>query len=250
MAPDDNPLGIMVRKLSHQAVLNDEDRRALLTLPCIMRDVPASAYVVREGERPHHCAVLVSGYAFRQKLTREGSRQILSLHLPGDLLDLQHLFLDVADHNVQTLTRARLAYVSRASVLELMKARPAVAFALGVSSMVDSSVFREWILNVGRRDARARVAHVLCEFGARLDALGLAEGEGYELPMTQEQLGDALGLTAVHVNRTLKNLEEDGLITRNRRFISFPRGGALPQVGDFNPRYLHLDQQHPATGAD
>ena len=108
-------------------------------------------------------------------------------------------------------------------------------------------MFREWILNVGRRSALARVAHVLCELAVRLEAQGLADHYGYELPMTQEQLADVIGMTPVHVNRTLKALEADGLIKRNKRRISFPTWQALRDVGDFNQRYLHLELQRAAS---
>jgi CRP-like cAMP-binding protein len=107
--------------------------------------------------------------------------------------------------------------------------------------LIDASIFREWVVNVGRRDSRARVAHLLCEFSLRLEAAGLARNHRYELPMTQEQLADAVGLTAVHVNRVLKQLGEDGLITRDRRTITIEDWQRLRDVGDFNERYLHHD---------
>jgi CRP-like cAMP-binding protein len=125
----------------------------------------------------------------------------------------------------------------------LARERPAVGHAILVKILVEASIFREWVLNVGRRDSRMRLAHLLCELGVRLEAEGLAEDYGYELPMTQEQLADALGLTPVHVNRTLKALEEEGLIVRSKRSVSFPDWKRLRLVGDFNQRYLHLEPQ-------
>jgi CRP-like cAMP-binding protein len=188
----------------------------------------------------------VSGFAYRQKLTGDGSRQIVGLQIPGDPLDLQNLFLDVSDHSLQMLTRGEVAFVDRVDLQKLARTRPAVAHAIVVKILVEASIFREWVLNVGRRDAQARVAHLLCELGVRLDSEGLAEDYGYALPMTQEQLADAVGLTSVHVNRTLKSLEADGLIRRTKRIISFPDWKRLREVGDFNQRYLHLDQAKTA----
>jgi CRP-like cAMP-binding protein len=240
---DDNPLDLMVRKLATHAELGATDRAAILGLPFTLRTLEPASYLVREGDIPNVCAVLVSGYAYRQKLTGEGARQIVSLHIPGDALDLQHLFLDVADHNVQTLTRAEVAMISRTELRALAQARPVIGHAIAVNILVEASVFREWVLNIGRREAPARVAHLLCEFAIRLDVQGLANGEGYELPMTQEQLGDAVGLTAVHVNRTLRNLELRGLITRSRRHVSFPQWQSMRDFADFSSRYLHLDCQ-------
>jgi CRP-like cAMP-binding protein len=198
---------------------------------------------VREGDEPILCAVLVSGFAYRQKLTRDGARQIVSIHIPGEPLDLQHLFLDVADHNVQTFTRAELAFIPREAIRALVRERPAIARAVLATILVEASIFREWVLNVGRRDSRTRLAHVLCEFAARLESQGLADDYGYELPMSQEQLADALGLTPVHVNRTLKSLEADSLISRNKRFVTFPNWKRMRDFADFTERYLHLEPQ-------
>ncbi len=197
---------------------------------------------MREGDPPHQCGILLGGFAYRQKLTGDGARQIVSLHIPGEPLDFQNLFLDEADHSVQTLTRADIAFVARSQFQDLIWSRPAIANAILMYILVEASIFREWVLNVTRRDARARLAHILCEVGIRLDAVGLAEQFGYELPMTQEQLADALGLTPVHVNRTLKALESEGLIERRKRHLSFPDWRRLREVADFNPRYLHLAQ--------
>jgi len=240
MADLASPLALMVRKLEIHTPLQPEDREALLSLPHTLKTYEPSSYLVREGEAPDQCAVLLSGFAFRQKLTGEGMRQIVSMHIPGDALDFQHLFLDIADHNVQTLTRADVATIPRNALRNLARSRSAIGNAIFVSTLVEGSISREWVLNVGRRDARSRLAHLLCEFAVRLDVLGLSGDQGYELPMSQEQLGDALGLTAVHVNRTIKSLEADGLITRNRRRVSFPRWDALRDLADFSTRYLHL----------
>ncbi len=243
MADVVSPLALMVRKLEIHTPLQQDDRDALLALPHTLKTYDPSAYLVREGDAPEQCAVLLSGFAFRQKLTGAGMRQIVSMHIPGDALDFQHLFLDVADHNVQTLTRADVATIPRKALRDLARSRSAVGNAIFVSTLVEGSISREWVLNIGRRDARSRLAHFLCEFAMRLDVLELSAGQPYELPMSQEQLGDALGLTAVHVNRTIKSLEADGLITRNRRRISFPRWDALRELADFSSRYLHLEHR-------
>jgi len=224
-------------------VLVADPRDAVLSLPYTLRTLEAATYTVREADVPEHCAVLVSGFAYRQKLAGDGSRQIVALHIPGDALDFQNLFLDVSDHSVQMLTRAEVAFLTMRDLQLLARERPAVAHAILVKILVEASIFREWVLNVGRRDSRTRIVHLLCELGVRLDAEGLADDYGYELPMTQEQLADAVGLTPVHVNRTLKALEAEGLIVRSKRSISFPDWKRLRNVGDFNQRYLHLEPQ-------
>jgi CRP-like cAMP-binding protein len=242
-----HPLELLVRNLELRSPLPPEDREAVLNLPHTLRTLEAGTYTIREADAPEHCAVLVSGFAYRQKLTGDGSRQIVALHIPGDALDFQNLFLDVSDHSLQMLTRAEVAFIAIPDLQVLARERPAVGHAILVKILVEASIFREWVLNVGRRDSRARLAHLLCELAVRLDAEGLAEDYGYEMPMTQEQLADALGLTPVHVNRTLKALEAEGLIVRSKRSVSFPDWKRLRLAGDFNQRYLHLEPQQSGT---
>lgn len=248
MTPLRHPLQLLLRKLGTHAPLEHHDRDAILALPHSLRTIEPQGYIVREGEAPRHCGVIVSGFAFRQKLTGDGARQIVSLHIPGEPVDFQNLYLDESDHNVQALTRAEVALIAQADLRALARAYPAVETAIAVMNLIESSIFREWILNVGRRPAPSRVAHVLCELAVRLEAQGLADRAGFQLPMTQEQLADVVGLTPVHVNRTLKALEAAGLITRDKRQISFPNWGALREVGDFNQRYLHIAVQESAAG--
>ncbi|HEX8223453.1 MAG TPA: Crp/Fnr family transcriptional regulator [Allosphingosinicella sp.] len=238
------PLDLLLRKLQAHARLEEEDRQAIEALPYTLKTLEPLSYTVREGETPEVCAVLVSGFAYRQKLTGEGARQIVGIHIPGEALDLQNLFLDVSDHNVQMLTRAEVAIIPRPALQELVRTRAAVAHAVLMVILVEASIFREWVLNVGRRDASTRLAHLLCEFAVRLEAQGLANGDGFELPMTQEQLGDALGLTPVHVNRTIKALEALGFVQRDRRRVRFPDWERMRSFGDFTQRYLHIEPRH------
>ena len=238
---DIRPLDLLVRKLETHSSLSDEDRKAVLALPCKVSQLDPQAYTIREGMRPDACSILLSGFAFRQKLTSDGARQIVALHIPGDPLDFQHLFLDEADHNVQMLTRGTVAFVPREPLQALARSRAAIGQAILVAILIEASIYREWIVNVGRRDARTRLAHLFCEFAARLDKQGLAGEYGYDLPMTQEQIGDAVGLTPVHVNRMTRSLEMEGLIVRKGRTINFPDLKRLRAVADFNPRYLHQE---------
>jgi CRP-like cAMP-binding protein len=138
------------------------------------------------------------------------------------------------------LTEGEVAFIPREAIQKLALDRPSVGFAMWKDTLVDGSVFREWIANVGRRDAATRIAHLLCEFALRLKLAGLGEQTSYELPMTQEQLADAVGLTSVHVNRTLQQMERDDLITRNKRSVRIADWQRLADAGDFDPTYLHL----------
>lgn len=214
-------------------------------LPSEQRHVDPHRYIVREGERPPGCTILLSGLAYRQKLTIDGSRQILSVHIPGDFVDLEGSLLKVSDHNIQALTACDLAIIPKPALIELIDTHPRVARAMWIDTLIDASIFREWIVNVGRRDARSGLSHLLCEFARRLESVGMGRDGGYELPMTQEQLADALGLTPVHVNRVLKELEHEGLIEREKRFLRIPDWQRLRDVAGFNERYLHLEQMAP-----
>jgi CRP-like cAMP-binding protein len=240
MVSQDHPLSNLLKQLELYADLPEEDRRLVLDLPYRLRRLDAGSYLVREGDMPTHCMVLATGYAYRQKVTGDGSRQILAVCIPGDAVDLQNMFLDVSDHSVQLLTQARVADIPREAVQELVLARSEIGTAIIKLALVEASILREWVVNVGRRDARARIAHILCEFAVRLETRGLTTDHGFELPMTQEQLADATGLTSVHVNRVLKSLEAEGLISRRRRHIHFDDWRRLQDAGDFSRRYLHI----------
>jgi len=234
-------LAPMVRKLALWRDLSEVDREALLALPFMVRKLEAGQYMVWDGDKPQNTCLLLSGFAFRHKSAGNGGRQILSIHMKGDIVDLQNSLLGVADHNVQMLTSGEVAMIPVESMRELAFSHPTVGMAMWYETLVEGSIFREWVLNIGRRDARTRIAHLLCEFALRLQVAELGKQDGYELPITQEQLADAVALTPVHVNRTLMKLEEDGLIKRTKRVISIVDWKELVKEGDFQSRYLHLD---------
>jgi CRP-like cAMP-binding protein len=197
MTDQQYPLACLTRKLESLARLDDADRQAIQSLPFTIQSVKARRYLVREGSTPTECCLLLSGYACRSKVTVGGGRQIVSFHIAGDIVDLQHLHLAVADHYVQTITDAEVAWIPMAKLRDLTRERPALDEALWRDTLIDASIFREWVLNVGRRDAKARVAHMLCEFAVRSEAAGLGRADRFEWPLTQEQIADATGLTTV-----------------------------------------------------
>ena len=240
------PLLPMLRKLQHWASLDDADRTAVLALPHKVRRLNAHEFIVHEGEKPAFSCVLLSGFAVRHKIAGNGGRQILSLHMIGDLVDLQNSLLDVADHNVQAIGRIEAAYIPVEAIKAIAADHPAVGRAMWRETLVEGSIFREWILNIGRRDARTRTAHFLCELALRLEAAGLSTAERFDLPLTQEHLGDILGLTAVHVNRTLQALSADGIVERRQRSLTIRDWDRLATTGDFDPTYLHLQGAMPA----
>lgn len=237
---EQHPLKAFLRQLALHDGLREEDRQAVLALPIRLRRVDVGSYLVREGGIPEQCGVLVEGFAFRQKITGDGARQILAVCIPGDAVDLQNIFLNVSDHSVQMLTKGVIADIPKDVLQAMVLSRAPIGRSVIQMTLIEASISREWVVNVGRRDARELIAHILCEFGVRLETRGLTTECGYELPMTQEQLADATGLTPVHVNRVLKGLEAEGLIERKRRTIHFPDWRRLQDVGDFSRSYLHI----------
>jgi len=249
MQPQTNSSSLqpLVEKLAYRSDLSAEDRAAILALPFTVRRMERAQFIVRERELATQSCVMLSGYSIRSKLTATGDRQIVAIHMKGEVVDLQNSMLKVADHSVQMLTAGKVALIPREAIVQLTLQRPKVGHAMWIDTLVDASIFREWIMNVGRRDALTRVAHLLCEFSLRLKIAGLGEETNYDLPMTQEQLADATGLTSVHINRTLRRLEKEGLIDRaNPRSISIGDWRKLAEVGDFDSNYLHLRANEPA----
>ena len=239
MAADSEDIfGRAIRKLGRLVHLDETDRQAIHALPARIETHPAHQVLVRDGARVTHLSLLIDGFACRLKETRNGGRQIVSFHLPGDVLDLQHMFLSRSGHVVQTLSPATVVRVAVEDFRALAADRPRIAEALWRDTLIDSSIAREWIVNIGRRDALARIAHLLCEYAARRDAAGFGTPERFELPMTQGQIGDATGLTSVHVNRKLHDLEEIGAIARDRRDLHIRDWPRLMRIGDFDPAYL------------
>lgn len=238
---DMHPLEPLVRRWSTRADLSPDDRSAILGLPFSRRKFGKDAYMVREGQHVNDCSVLLKGFAFRQKLLPNGRRQIISIHVPSEFVDLQNGLLGIADHNVQSLDGSEAAVIPRASLLELSDQRRHVRLAMWIDTLVDASIFREWVVNVGRRDSRARIAHLLCELVVRLENIGASRNGMFDFPLTQEQIADATGLTAVHTNRTLQSLRKDGLIQLTAKSLSVLDWKGLRAVGDFDEVYLHHD---------
>jgi len=241
---DVHPLGALFRRWSGHSDLSQADKEALLSLPFTRKNYGRDAYIVREGEQVSDCALMLKGFSFRQKLLRDGSRQIISFHIPGEFVDLQNSLLGVADHSVQSLNVCEVALVPSSALLQIADVSPGLRMAMWIDTLIDASIFREWVVNVGRRDSRTRIAHLLCELALRLQRTGPDRDGMIDFPITQEQLADATGLTSVHTNRTLQSLRKDGLIQLTARSLTVLDWDGLRAVGDFDELYLH--QRLPA----
>ena len=212
------------------------------------RRLRADETVVAEGEHPGGCTIVIDGILCRHKLLPDGKRQILAFLMAGDLCDLGGALLGRMDHGVDALTAANVAKVPEAALRELLAAYPRIAEALWRQTLVDASICCEWLANVGRRSAYERIAHLLCETWSRLDAAGLASGQRFAWPITQETLGDATGLSTVHVNRVIQRLRSEGLITLGHGQVLIRDLAQLQEAGGFRPDYLYLDDVHgPGT---
>ena len=233
----------LIRKLETLFALSEEERNAVLALPILVETVPADNDIACEGDRPSRCCLLVEGVAATYKMTEGGTRQTMAFHVPGDVPDLQSLHLEVLDMSLGALTECKIGYIRHQALNDLCESHYRLSKAFWRETLIQAAVFREWVLNVGRRDAYSALAHLLCEFVTRMRVVGLADGNRCEFPQTQSELGDALGISTVHVNRTLMELRGAGLITLKGGVLTVLDWERLKGAGEFDPTYLHLRQE-------
>jgi CRP-like cAMP-binding protein len=205
---------------------------------------------VRDGSRPGACTLILEGFACRYKLLPDGKRQIMSFQIPGDVCDLQSFLLERMDHAIGALEACKVGLIPHAVMREITDEHPRITRALWKDTLIESSVFREWIASIGRRPAYARIAHVMCEILLRLKAVGLADDGSCRLPITQADFADALGLSIVHVNRTLQQLRADGLISLSGSVLVVHDWQRLRKAGEFDDTYLHLKPESPSEQVD
>ena len=229
----------LIRKLEVLGSLADEERRMVESLPLSPRQVATSTDLVREGERRSSSLLLVEGFACRYKMSQDGARQIVSFHIAGDFVDLNSLLLGTMDHSIAAITPVQVAAIPHATMLGWTQPYPNLVHLLWRDTLIDAATFREWVVNVGRRTAYQRTAHLLCELVARLRAVGLTRGDACDLPISQVELADALGLSPVHTNRMLQQLRGEGLIELGGGSLSVRDWEELKRAGQFDPTYLH-----------
>jgi CRP-like cAMP-binding protein len=230
----------LIRKLESIAPLAPEEKAAVLRLPLRLHSIAADQDIVREGDTPSECCLIVEGFACRYNLTDEGRRQIHSFHISGDIPDLQSLHIDVMDHSLGTLVPSQLAFIQHDGVRALVHSHPRLGDLFWRDTLIDAAMFRQWMVGLGRRSAHGRIAHLLCELLVRLRAVELADDHAFNLPVTQAELGDALGLSTVHVNRVLQDLRSENLLTLHGGVVKVLGWERLKQRGEFDPAYLHL----------
>jgi CRP-like cAMP-binding protein len=223
--------------------LSSDDKAAIAMTCKTSRVIAPRRDLIREGENPKYVHLILDGWACRHKTLSDGRRQIVAFFLPGDFCDLNVYVLRQMDHSIGAITRLSVADISRDEMDRLTASCPRVTQALWWEALVNTAIQREWTLNVGQRTAYERIAHLLTELFLRLRAVELTNGTSCDFPLTQNDLADATGLTAVHVNRTLQELRRDGLIQLEHRRLTIPDMQQLMDAAMFNPNYLHLDHE-------
>ncbi|GJD44878.1 Anaerobic regulatory protein [Methylobacterium cerastii] len=232
-------LSPLIQKLEGRFTLSESDRSALRSASCRGRRVRPRTDLAWEGDLSDHVQMIRSGFACRYKVLAAGTRSIVAYVIPGDICDLNVAILGAVDHSIGTIDACEVVSIPRQVLDDLTGNHPTLNRALRWASLVDEAIQREWLVNMGRHTAERQVAHLLCEFLWRLQAVGLAGRDGYELPLRQSDLGDATGMSSVHVNRTLQKLRGTGLVRREGRYYSFPDVEALQAFAQFDPKYLH-----------
>lgn len=234
------PANPLARKLVNYIAITPEDVRVLDRLERSQESIEAHQDIIAEGAMPRSVFLVKEGLACRYRILPDGRRQIMTFLLPGDLNDLHVFLLREMDHSVAAITPVRIATIALESVMELTIRRPRITAGLWWASLQEEALLRERIVALGRRNAAGRVAYLLCELLLRHQAVGLAEGQSFELPLTQVELADTLGMTAVHINRILQDFRKRGFIVLKNRTVVLTDLAALQKVGEFTRTYLHL----------
>lgn len=235
-----SPHTLMIRKLESLFRLSDDEKRALENLPVEVESLKPEQDIIRIGERATRSCLILEGFTCVYKLTSDGKRQIMALHVPGDMPDLQSLHLKVMDISIASIGSSVVGFIPHEDLRHTCARYPRLTAAFWRETLVDASIYRDWILNIGQRSAYPRVAHLLCELLVRLKAVGIAESHTFHLPITQAELADAIGITPVHMNRIFQALRADELIDATRGKVTILNGAKLKEQGDFDPLYLHL----------
>ena len=232
------PLRILVDRLQKHTTLTPEEREALAGMHSVERTLSDGECVVYQSDRTSQCTIVLSGLLVRRKLV--GSRnQIIAICIPGDFTDLQTLHLPVMDHDIASIGSSRVALISHAALGRILDKFPRLAHLFWRDALIEAALFREWVCIVGARDAIARVSHLICELAARLEAVGLLKDNEFHTPLTQQNIADATGLSAVHVNRTVQELRRSGLISWENREVTLIKRAELEALADFSGDYLH-----------
>ena len=233
-------IAALIAKLEQRDSLSQDERAALAAITVAGRHVTAGTDIVREGDNPKECSLLLSGYAARYNALSDGRRQITAIHIKGDFVDLHSLLLRPMDHSVLALTDCTLALVPHDALRAVTEQFPHLSRMLWLNTLLDSAIHRRWLVAMGRLSASAHFGHFLCELYCRLRVVGLVKDYSFDFPLTQTQFADVLGLSIVHVNRVAQELRQQELISWRGGKLTILDWGRLQAVSEFDPTYLQL----------
>jgi len=236
-------ISVHLRQLRKRTEISPEEERAVRNAVSETRRFRADEVIIHSGVELTNSLILLEGWMARSKDLESGERQVTELHIPGDFPDLHGFTLKRLDHDVLTLTECTVAVVPHERLQELTERYPRLARVYWYSTNIDAAIHRESALSLGRRSAISRMAHLFCELYARLELVGRTQGNAYELPLTQRELAECLGLTVVHANRTLQELRRRGLVEFENRHLTLLDRRRLEAVAEFDPAYLYLERR-------
>jgi CRP-like cAMP-binding protein len=233
-------LTYLIRYLERRDDVSEEEKAALRELPWRTKTFAANETIIRQGSLQEESCLLLEGFAARSQELAEGTRQITAIHVAGDFVDLHAFTLKVMDHDVVSVRRCTTAFVPHRALKKLSEAFPHLTRLLWLTTTIDAAVQRAWIVSMGRMSTKGHMAHLVCELFARMESVGLANGDSFALPVTQVDLSDIMGLSAVHVNRTLQALRGEGLLAWEGPTVTILDSERLRSLAQFDPTYLNL----------
>lgn len=236
-------LSYLINALAGRDRLTDLDSALIVNLPHRRRVFPKGSQLVIEHSRPGESCLIIGGLAAREVYLSDGSRQISALHVPGDFVDLHAFLLKLMDHSVVAITECEAVFVSHSDLLRVCEASSHLTRLFWLSTVIDGAIQRAWIASMGRRSPAAHISHLICEMYLRLRVVGLVENDAFDLPIAQYDLADMMGLSVVHVSRTLKDLRQTNTFTWESGKVHMRDFSSLAKAADFDPTYLNLIQE-------
>ncbi|MRG57457.1 helix-turn-helix domain-containing protein [Phyllobacterium sp. SYP-B3895] len=230
----------LLLNLESRDIVSEEEKSLLRSIITRGRQFEIDEDLVREGSRPTYSTLMLEGFAARYKVLDDGSRQITSLHIPGDFVDLHAFPLKIMDHGIVALSPCRVAFADHSALKTVTETVPHLTRLLWLSTLIDGAIHREWIVAMGRRSKKAHLAHLICELYVRLQVVRLTTDQSFHLPLSQVELADVVGISVVHLNKTLQSLRREKLVTWINRTVTIVDWEALKEFAEFNPLYLNL----------
>ncbi|PDT13861.1 Crp/Fnr family transcriptional regulator [Rhizobium sp. J15] len=233
----------LLLNLQSRDVLSAEEENHLRSIVSKDRHFAAGEDLVSEGSRPAHSTLLLDGFAARYKVMADGSRQITALHVAGDFVDLHAFSIKKMDHGIVALSSCHVAFADHADLRMITERMPHLTRLLWLDTLVDGAIHREWIVAMGRRSKRAQIAHLVCELFVRLQIVKRTRGPSFQFPLTQIEMADVLGISVVHLNKTLQALRREGVFTWENRTITIVDWERLQEIAEFDPAYLSISRE-------